>query len=335
MWAKREVSTDNRVCQGAAQAAVLAQADGGDRDAAVQAARASLAGQSMILAAQVPPQRRAYAEWYDWARREVGGDPERLHTATRAAMRSLVNGGSSAEAAEAAQAAVASELTPAAPGTPTAPSVGASPPSPPWQAPSEVPPVPPREQPVQPTPNNVPAEPRRIYAGFWRRLAAWAIDLVVLFVGQFLLDLVIVILILIALASTNSGIDENSVGLRVAGYVIGIVLTWLYYAGLESSAWQATLGKRAIRLVVTDRRGGRLSFGRATARYFAKYLSVLTLFIGYVIAAFTPRKQALHDLIAGTLVVRRRYLPALAVALDQVKPHDEGHATAAGEVQRA
>src|SRR3989442_183228 len=83
-------------------------------------------------------------------------------------------------------------------------------------------------------------------------------------------------------------------------------------------AWRAPRGKGAIGRLAPDGRGRRLSFGRAPARYFAKYLSVLTLFIGYVITAFTPRKQALHDLIAGTLVVRRRYLPALAAAQDEM-----------------
>ena len=83
------------------------------------------------------------------------------------------------------------------------------------------------------------------------------------------------------------------------------VLTGLYYSLLESSAWQATLGKRALGLMVTDLHGGRISFGRATVRYFAKILSGFTLSIGYVIGGFTERRQALHDMIAACLVVRK------------------------------
>src|SRR3989454_2707866 len=82
VWAKREISTDNRVCHGAAQAAMAALAEGADRPSAIQAARRSQAGHSLTLASQVPALRRSYAEWYDWARREIGGDSARLHQAT-------------------------------------------------------------------------------------------------------------------------------------------------------------------------------------------------------------------------------------------------------------
>jgi len=75
---------------------------------------------------------------------------------------------------------------------------------------------------------------------------------------------------------------------------------------LESSARQATLGKMAVGIVVTDERGARISFGRATGRFFAKFLSMLILYVGYLMAAFTEKKQGLHDVLAGTLVVRRR-----------------------------
>jgi uncharacterized RDD family membrane protein YckC len=86
---------------------------------------------------------------------------------------------------------------------------------------------------------------------------------------------------------------------------IRTVLNWLYYALLESSTWQATLGKKALGLEVTDVEGRRISFGRATGRFFAKIISALILFIGFIMAGFTERKQALHDMIAGTLVIRK------------------------------
>jgi uncharacterized RDD family membrane protein YckC len=86
--------------------------------------------------------------------------------------------------------------------------------------------------------------------------------------------------------------------------LVGIVVWWLYVATSESSSAQSTLGKRALRLRVTDMAGRRISFGRATGRNFAKVLSALTLLVGFVMAAFTSRRQALHDLVAETVVLR-------------------------------
>jgi uncharacterized RDD family membrane protein YckC len=85
-----------------------------------------------------------------------------------------------------------------------------------------------------------------------------------------------------------------------------IAATWLYFAMMESSARQATIGKIALGLYVTDLQGRRLSFGRATGRFFAKIITGLVpLFIGYIMAGFTARKQALHDMIAGCLVLKK------------------------------
>lgn len=85
--------------------------------------------------------------------------------------------------------------------------------------------------------------------------------------------------------------------------LLGILVPWLYFAYLESSEKQATLGKTAMGLKVTDMDGKRLSFATATVRYFAKILSALILFLGFVMIAFDAKKQGLHDKIAGTLVV--------------------------------
>jgi uncharacterized RDD family membrane protein YckC len=87
--------------------------------------------------------------------------------------------------------------------------------------------------------------------------------------------------------------------------LLRMVLNWLYYSLLESSAWQATLGKKALGLEVTDLDGNRISFGRATGRFFAKFISSIILGIGYIMAGFTEKKQALHDILAGTLVIRK------------------------------
>ena len=72
---------------------------------------------------------------------------------------------------------------------------------------------------------------------------------------------------------------------------------------MEASSKKATLGKMALGLIVTDVNGVRLSFGRASGRYFGKILSGLILNIGFIMAAFTEKKQALHDILAGTLVL--------------------------------
>jgi len=82
-----------------------------------------------------------------------------------------------------------------------------------------------------------------------------------------------------------------------------VILCWLYFAGMESSHWQATLGKKAFSLRVTDLQGRRISFLRATGRHLAKLLSFLTLFLGFLMIPFTKRKQALHDMIARCVVV--------------------------------
>ena len=79
---------------------------------------------------------------------------------------------------------------------------------------------------------------------------------------------------------------------------------WLYEALLTSSSWQGTLGKKILNLRVTDMAGNRISFGRATGRFFGKIISGMALYIGFIMVGFTERKQGLHDLIVGTQVLR-------------------------------
>ncbi len=122
------------------------------------------------------------------------------------------------------------------------------------------------------------------YAGFWNRAIALLIDSVILAIVSIIANLIL---------------NES-----LAAF-IGTFLGWLYFAGMESSERQATLGKSAMGLVVTGIDGNRISFLRATGRYFAKILSALILLIGYFMAAFTARKQALHDILASTLVLKR------------------------------
>ncbi len=86
---------------------------------------------------------------------------------------------------------------------------------------------------------------------------------------------------------------------------IGLLVNWLYFAYFESSERQATPGKTAMGLKVTDTDGKRLSFVTASIRYFAKFISSLVLFLGFVMIAFDAKKQGLHDKIAGTLVMKQ------------------------------
>lgn len=123
-----------------------------------------------------------------------------------------------------------------------------------------------------------------IYAGFWKRAVAILIDGVILAI---------------------IGALANFIFADWLASLIGLFLGWAYYAGMESSARQATIGKSAMGIYVADMNGQRISFMRATGRYFAKILSALILFVGYIMAAFTARKQALHDILANTLVLNR------------------------------
>jgi uncharacterized RDD family membrane protein YckC len=88
--------------------------------------------------------------------------------------------------------------------------------------------------------------------------------------------------------------------------LIALVGGWLYYAYFESSSWQATVGKKVMNLYVTDLNANPVSFGRASGRFFAKLITgLIPLGIGYILAGVTEKKQALHDMIASCLVLRR------------------------------
>jgi uncharacterized RDD family membrane protein YckC len=128
------------------------------------------------------------------------------------------------------------------------------------------------------------------YAGFWRRAVACIIDSVLLLLFGCLISL--------ALGPSLTEVEAD-----IGGFVCGMLVNWLYFAGMESSRLQATWGKMIVGIAVTDLSGGRISFARATGRYFGKYLSGLIVGIGFFMVGFTEKKQALHDMMAGSLVV--------------------------------
>ena len=150
----------------------------------------------------------------------------------------------------------------------------------------------------------MPFAPAAHYAGFWLRLVAAFIDGLLIEVVIIPLSFIVGLVIGIFGAAAHAPQSGIQVAGGFAGFLVGTAASWLYSAYLESSSRQATVGKMVLSLRVTDLEGRRISFGRATGRHFAKYVSALTLLIGYIMAGFTERKQALHDMMAGTLVVR-------------------------------
>jgi uncharacterized RDD family membrane protein YckC len=140
------------------------------------------------------------------------------------------------------------------------------------------------------------------YGGFWIRVVATIVDAVI-----------------IKVVATPVGMIFGGLGLAggfmtgmphvaVLGGAVTVLLTifgsWLYAAFMESSSYQATVGKMLFGMKVTDLNGNRISFGRATGRHFAKWLSGMFLCIGFIMVGLSERKQGLHDLLAGTLVRR-------------------------------
>jgi uncharacterized RDD family membrane protein YckC len=142
-----------------------------------------------------------------------------------------------------------------------------------------------------------PASDERIeYANFGQRLVAAFVDNIILRIAGAGIGKV--------LEAATEAMDLEPLVLVGFALILGISVGWLYEALQESSEAQATLGKRMMGIIVTDMSGQRLSFGQATGRYFAKLLSLATCMIGYIIQPFTEQKQALHDILAKTLVVK-------------------------------
>ncbi len=152
------------------------------------------------------------------------------------------------------------------------------------------------------------------YAGFWLRFVAYVIDGIISCVAFALLLIPLFVLTGAGAALgrifSEGDISDDMGAFLGVGFIFGffgiiLVVSWLYNALSESSSWQATPGKKILNLKVTDMEGQPISFGRASGRYFAKIITgMIPLFIGYIMAGFTEKKQALHDMIAGCLVLR-------------------------------
>ena len=135
------------------------------------------------------------------------------------------------------------------------------------------------------------------YAGFWIRVAAYLIDLII--AGA-------IASILTRLFFGNYFYAYYEPGSDPASSAVSLIVNWIYFAYQESSVKQATIGKLAVGIKVYSESGARLTFANATGRFFAKILSAIILFIGFIMVAFDNKKQGLHDKLAKTVVVYTR-----------------------------
>jgi uncharacterized RDD family membrane protein YckC len=155
------------------------------------------------------------------------------------------------------------------------------------------------------------------YAGFWLRFVAIVIDGIIIGVVRAILVAPILAAMGLGIVNDLENLDADRpssvIGMlapimAMAGIVslISTAIWVLYFTIMESSKFQATVGKLAMGIVVTDMNGGRLDFGKALVRNLSKIISSIILCIGFIMAGFTEKKQALHDIIAGTLIVKKQ-----------------------------
>ena len=142
-----------------------------------------------------------------------------------------------------------------------------------------------------------------VYAGFWKRWAALFLDQLI--IGLPLGLVFFFVSFAVAMSAGGQPNPVTAIMLQLGFYAVWLAVALFYYAGLESSEAQATFGKRALGIKVTDLGGQRIGFKQAALRWVSATLSYMALYIGFAMAGFTQRKQALHDLIASTLVVDR------------------------------
>jgi uncharacterized RDD family membrane protein YckC len=146
------------------------------------------------------------------------------------------------------------------------------------------------------------------YGGFWLRVVATLLD------GVVLSAVTTPIILLVMFPALKRAIDEAQRGsqdppVELFARVFAVIpliwlINWLYECLMTCSSWQGTIGKRVLRLKVIDPAGNRVSFGRATGRSLSKLFLSGIMYVGYIMVAFTDRNQGLHDMIAGTFVVR-------------------------------
>jgi len=165
-----------------------------------------------------------------------------------------------------------------------------------------IPPPPPLAQDAAAIPPLARQEEQALqFAGFWKRAAAWLIDQIIGLLGM----LPIVFILGRLLIPTTGDVRYNEAQWNGLIGAVGIIFTWIYYALMESSSYQGTVGKMVLGIKVTDMNGNRIGFGKATGRHFGKIISGIILFAGFFMVASTKKRQGLHDIMAGCLVVNR------------------------------
>lgn len=154
------------------------------------------------------------------------------------------------------------------------------------------------------------------YAGFWKRFAARMIDGIILYFAYTIIQQILVAFSVMPQMEHLKENPEMALQAFTAAlpalsimFTLSTVLPWIYYACMESSKLQASVGKLALGIKVVDANGQRLTFGRALGRTLAKIISGLTLNIGYFMAGATRKKQALHDKMANAYVVDKKFNP--------------------------
>jgi len=155
-----------------------------------------------------------------------------------------------------------------------------------------------------------------IYAGLGRRFVAFIVDFILIAIfGIFAVAFfnvangIMYLYYLVVSHAQITSLTEAGTPIAALGPIVAavglllVIVPWLYYAGFESSRGQATPGKVLMHIEVTDLEGNHISFARATLRFFGKYISVLIIFIGFIMIGLTKKRQGLHDKIAGCLVL--------------------------------
>ncbi len=140
------------------------------------------------------------------------------------------------------------------------------------------------------------------FAGFWKRFAATTIDDTLIIFTCMTLKWALVEVLQVQ-AGLDFGTSQELAYLIWINYMV--LVRWCYFAGMESSPLKATIGKIAVGIYVTDENGDRIDFGKASGRFFGKILSGLILGVGYMMAGFTEKKQALHDRMSHCLVLEK------------------------------
>lgn len=153
------------------------------------------------------------------------------------------------------------------------------------------------------------------YAGFWLRFVAYIIDKILISVVQWMVILPVLGALGISIATMENMdymSEEDAIGMvigmvstMIGSILVAYVIELIYFSIMESSKHQATIGKIALGLKVTDTNGKALDFGRALLRNLGKIVSQMIIYIGYIMAGLTEKKQALHDMIANAVVVKK------------------------------